>query len=214
MKITNLKASKKAGKVQIFVDGKFAFTIGVNLISDFSLFKGKEVSREIIEKLKKEALVIGYFIRVTDLSIRRPRSKREIVQYLKKKFGRRKQSDDIIDEVVKRLEDKGIADDSKFAVWWVANRKQFRPRGKNLLIQELRQKGIAKEIIDEVIKETTSEQEEFELAIDMAKRKLKYFPPEVTIEDRLKLQAFLSRRGFNYSIASKVVKALFSKAKF
>jgi regulatory protein len=63
---------------------------------------------------------------------------------------RKKLSDEDINQIVIKLESKGYLNDVDFARRWVESRNQLKPTSRRILSQELKQKGVASEIIDEV----------------------------------------------------------------
>jgi SOS response regulatory protein OraA/RecX len=60
---------------------------------------------------------------------------------------------DLVDAAVARLADLGYLDDEEFARAWVASRDRAHPRGERALRQELARKGVARDVIDEVLAE-------------------------------------------------------------
>lgn len=59
----------------------------------------------------------------------------------------------LVDEVVERFVEIGYLDDAAFARAWVESRDRARPRGKSALRRELTLKGVAREVVDEVLGE-------------------------------------------------------------
>jgi len=138
------------------------------------------------------------------LSIR-PRSRQEIINYLKKKTP---QDEALREKVLKKAESLDLIDDRDFAVWWVEQRMTFRPKGKKALFFELRQKGLEKALIEEILNEKINE---LVLAIPLAQKKwlsLKKLPKEAAQQ---KLVGFLSRRGFSWEVIKKVLDEIFKK---
>lgn len=132
------------------------------------------------------------------LSIR-PRSRQEILNYLRKKIP---QDEVLREKVLKEAESLDLIDDRDFAVWWVEQRMTFRPKGKRALFFELKQKGLEKNLIEEVLNEKI---DELSLAKPLAEKKwlsLKKLPPMV---GQQKLVGFLSRRGFSWEVIKKVL---------
>ena len=132
------------------------------------------------------------------LSIR-PRSRQEIINYLKKKIP---QDEILREKALKEIEALDLIDDRDFAYWWVEQRMTFRPKGKRALFFELKQKGLEKSLIEEVLNEKI---DELALAQPLAEKKwlsLKKLPPMV---GQQKLVGFLSRRGFSWEVIKKVL---------
>lgn len=132
------------------------------------------------------------------LSIR-PRSRQEIINYLKKKIP---QDEILREKVLKETETLDLIDDRDFACWWIEQRITFRPKGKKALFFELRQKGLGKDLIEEILNEKI---DEMVLIKPLAWKRwlsLKRLPKEVAQQ---KLIGFLSRRGFSWETIKKVL---------
>lgn len=119
----------------------------------------------------------------------RLRSIAEVRFYFKYK---KSHPEDVVDELVNYLTESGFLDDVRFAKSWARSRMNIG-KGWGVIEQELRKKGVAKEIIREV-KENLDEFDT-DRAIDQAYEKAfrKYG------ENNQKLIAYLGRRGFSYS---------------
>lgn len=59
----------------------------------------------------------------------------------------------LVDGVVERLIEMNYLDDAAFARAWVQSRDRARPRGETALRRELALKGVAREVIDDVLEE-------------------------------------------------------------
>lgn len=122
----------------------------------------------------------------------RPRSKKEIVDFLKKK----KAEAEIREKVIDRLTELGYIDDEKFASWWIEQRKTFRPKGAAIIKQELKQKGV---IIDGLTDDKNS-------ARLLVEKKLKLLKNLSDFEKKRKLYGFLARRGFSSSVIDDILR--------
>lgn len=58
---------------------------------------------------------------------------------------------DLVEGAIARLTDLGMLDDAAFAQAWVESRDRARPRGERAIREELRTKGLARDVVDEVI---------------------------------------------------------------
>lgn len=59
----------------------------------------------------------------------------------------------LIDQVIGRFAEVGYLDDASFARSWVESRDRARPRGESALRRELAQKGVERQVVDEVLGE-------------------------------------------------------------
>jgi len=130
----------------------------------------------------------------------RPRSEKEVVDYLKK----RKISSLEAEKIFKILKEQKLIDDWEFAKWWIEQRETFKPKGKIALKAELRQKGIAEEIIEKVLGSV----DELSLANKALAKKIEIYR-HLSSEDFLrKISQFLSYRGFSWQTIEKVAKKI------
>lgn len=60
---------------------------------------------------------------------------------------------DLVEAAIGRLTDLGMLDDSAFARSWVESRDRARPRGERALAEELRLRGVDRELIAEALEE-------------------------------------------------------------
>lgn len=137
------------------------------------------------------------------LSIR-PRSEKEIQDYLKKKQVDLLTSQKIID----KLKENKFLDDFEFAKWWIDQRTRIKPRASKLIKFELKQKGIS----DEIIKNSELKIEnDFENALVLAKKRMQRYKNHTPQKIYEKMGRFLSSKGFDYHIIKKVIEKVLSK---
>jgi regulatory protein len=123
----------------------------------------------------------------------RERSIKELIDRLSEKH----YSSTTISAVIKRLKELDLLDDKKFAQLWARSRIRFKPRSAWLIGRELREKGIEEEIIQQVIEEELTPEQELAAAMSLAEKQVRRYRGEDTEKAREKLFAFLARRGFS-----------------
>jgi len=147
--------------------------------------------------------------KATDAAIRlltaRPRAVREIRDRLRRK----EYDDETIERVIERLRDWRYIDDEAFARYWVENRESNRPRGRRLLEQELRLKGVERETVSHAIED--AEIDERAGALEIARAKLRSYRGEEEAVARRRLGGFLARRGYGYDVVKPVLDELFGE---
>jgi regulatory protein len=198
-KITDLKPQKRRkDRVSVFLDGEFAF--GVQESTAVGLFIGQEVNESQIDALKQADSVEWAKQIAYRLLSHRPRSTEEVRRHLRKK----QVEDEIIDRVIDRLLELNLLDDVAFARYWVEQRETFKPRSRRALRYELRQKGLDRHLIDQVVGEV----DEKAAALRAGEKKASRWAHLPKEEFRAKLQGFLGRRGFNYAVITEVSQQL------
>lgn len=190
MKITDIKQQvKRQDRYSIFVDGKYSFSLSENELMKSGIRIEKEFSNTELEKLKDTAVLDKAYMRCLDLLARRARSEWEIRDYLRRKS----YEPEIIEQIVERLARAKYIDDFAFGKSWVANRRLLKTTSRRKLTQELKQKRLDDSIINRVLEEDeTNEQEVLKELIAKKRDQSRY-------SDEQKLIAYLLRQGFNYS---------------
>ncbi len=198
--ITALVAQKRnTDRVNVYLDGKFAF--GLALSEAVRLKRGQVLSDADIERLQAADDVEKAREKALSFLSIRPRSEWEVRQNLHK-AGYEAAT---IDRVLERLRGVDLVDDAAFVRYWLDNRAQFRPKGAVALRQELRRKGVARDVIDAVLGETERDDEAAALQAALAKAdRYRQLPRP---EFNQKLGAYLARRGFNFEVVREAVNA-------
>jgi len=201
-KITAINAQQKnRSRVSIFLDDEYAFSLTKFTAAWLKI--GQELTQEKIAELKaKDGNEILLQKAINFISYR-PRSEKETRLRLRKYGCDHEQEDNIITKLISTK----LLDDVKFAEIWVENRSEFRPRSKYLLRIELYKKGISDEIIDDALKNIIDE----DLAIRAAKQQARKYQMLEWKDFRKKLIAFLSRRGFSYSVIQGLAKNIWEE---
>lgn len=212
MKITQVEPQKKNTKrFNIFFDGVFAFGADEDLVVNRRLVVGKIISPEDLEKILFEAEVGKLMEWMYRLFSVRQRSEKEVRDYFRIKNSeyRMKEKNEIsqlvIDATVEVLRRKGMINDLEFAKAWIEARRNSKQKGIKAIKAELFQKGIDKEIIEEVIGGRVAGYSEEGLAKQALEKKMKNWRNLDTKELKKKAYEFLLRKGFEYDVVKSVV---------
>jgi len=104
-KVTDLRVGvRDENRVNVFLDGKFAFSLTVQQVSDFKLKRGTILSEDEIEKIQKASDFGKLFQRSLEYALSRPHSEREIRDYLRRKKMKREIEQKRYDSFVTKLE--------------------------------------------------------------------------------------------------------------
>ena len=203
MTITAIEAQKRGReRVSIFLDGRFAFSVGRGVVEEHGLHPGQLLSDSQVEELAAADLVGKCLNAALRLLSYRPRSEAEIRTRLSRRF-----DGETIKGVILRLRERQMIDDVAFATFWREERDSFSPRGRRLLKAELRNKGIDPEVIAEVLDGIDDE----ESAYRAAQKRGRTLAKEDYETFRRKLGAFLRRRGFSYEVVSRTTERLWQE---
>lgn len=133
----------------------------------------------------------------------RLRSEHELYSRLKKKGF----PEPIIRKTVSFLKEKGFIDDSVFAKNWISSRLK-RPFGLRRITQELKLKGVDREVIAEQVQGLKGNYSEEKVVEEIAKGKLNKLKNVEPQKARSRLYGYLVRRGFTGEIVIEVINKL------
>jgi regulatory protein len=203
-RITALEAGKKQQKrVNLFLDGRYAFSLDAELAVREGLQQGQELDEGKIGELREADSLQRCLDAANKLLGYRPRSESEMTERL----ARRAFDSTIIETTLARLKRHELLDDVAFARFWQENRSSFSPRSRWLTAQELRLKGVGQDVIDAVAGEVDDRDNAYRAALDKARS----IPAGDYNIFRRRLGDFLRRRGFGYGTIKTVIEQVWSE---
>ncbi|MBR3329448.1 RecX family transcriptional regulator [Candidatus Saccharibacteria bacterium] len=195
LRITDIRqAVKNENRVNVFVDGKYSFSLDVSQVVELKLKVGQKISAEDLEEFESVSEFGKLYQRALEWVLTRPRSERETRDYLYKKVYNKKLDKGYINKIIDKLRDKKYLDDEGFAEWYVENRFVKKGISQKRLKMELIKKGVSNEIIEKVLSVRNDEEEILKM---IAKKRDKY--------DDDQLIQYLCRQGFSFELARNLV---------
>ena len=135
VKITKISPQKSKKRINLYIDGWFFSGLDLSVALKHSLKVGQEITKKRLTTLVNQSEKESFFQKATNFISYRPRSEKEVRDYLKRKQKTKKklkkvQNEKITNQIIKRLKKNKFLDDREFAKWWVGQRLEFRPKGK------------------------------------------------------------------------------------
>lgn len=174
--------------MNVHLDGRYVFA--TDLLTAGRWKVGDQLAEaEMIRHKERDERFKAYRMALNYLSYR-PRSVREVETHLQGNGFLRK----AIIHVLQRLVNENVLDDETFANFWIENRIRFKPRGIYALKWELKQKGVAEEIVGKALKGLV----EFDLARNCVQKKYPAWQDLNRRELNQRIYNYLKNRGFAY----------------
>lgn len=196
--ITKLERQKHNGsRISVFVDGEYAFSIADELAVLYRLAPGIQLENAKLQEMMhedqyKRALSAAF----AHLS-RSEKSEKQMRDFLiKKEF-----PPGTVELAIERIKELGYLDDAALAENFVAGSKTL---GRRAIEYKLREKGIARETIQEALKALDEAEEVTAAKMLAAKQAQKYAGLEDKMRRR-KLSNFLARRGFDWDTITRAL---------
>lgn len=201
MKITAIKQQiKRPERVSVFVDGRYGFSLTLDQLLEQKLKKDLELDEARLKGLKKISDEGKLKARVLEWLLNRPRSERELRDYLIRKKTEVEQTD----ALVEWAKTSGRLDDAVFARWFAENRLR-KQRSWRHISAELRGKGISPDTIQSIEAEIGSVVSIDEQNLRELVNKLRDRP---RYSDEVRLKRYLLSKGFDYQLVKEIVSDL------
>jgi regulatory protein len=206
--ITNITEQKRrANRRNVFLDGKFAFGVNLNVVAKFYLRVGLELSAERVAEIEAGEVRQECFDAAMQLLGRRLHSRAELVRKLMKgEYG-----ETIINGVLDRLQQLGYVDDARFAKNKALSAAEHKHHGRRRAFMELRKAGVKTDVAQRALDDTYESRDSVAEARALANKqaaRLKKLDPVVA---RRRLVGMLQRRGFDYEDIKPVVDEVLGK---
>ncbi len=193
MKVTDIRDIDKKRK-KIYIDGDFAFVLYYGEIRDYKLKVGQKISQEIYDEIMTTVLPKRAKLRAMNLLQKRDYTEKQ----LRDKLSDGDYPQELIDEAINYVKSYRYLDDSRYARDYITYHMPLR--SKNRIIQDLTQKGISKDIYEDILDELYSEDSDAEIEQIKTLLAKKHFDPDNSdYEQRQKITTFLMRKGYSLS---------------
>lgn len=185
--------------MNVYLDGKFGFGIDLDSFVKLNLRVEQELTEAEVGQVVKKAEFQKTYEKILKYSTLRPRSKKELTDWLKRKKIHRS----IYTKLFNRLKRLELIDDYKFAQWWVSQRIQFRGKSTLEITQELHQKGIDRNIIKKILGKSNINEDKIIVKL-INKNKWRWSKYDKDLRKK-KMRDYLMRRGFRWDAVKKFI---------
>lgn len=209
IKITRIERKKYSkGVWSLFSDELHIADLHEDVIVEHRITPGRLLGKEEMDLLRDSEEKAKAMDSALRLISHRMRSEKELSDSL----GRKGYGEGLVEDVMQELRKRGYVDDHGFARMYAQSLLGSRKDGSRAVKMKLSQKGISREVTQSIVEELTSDEKEYEAALELASKKLRgsYKNDEPDAIYR-KLGGFLSRKGYPYEIVMKVLRKVTKK---
>jgi len=197
MRVTDISPQQRHAYIfNVYVDGKFKFGLSDTELRQHDIHIGIDITEKQIDELKHLANTSKAYSYCLNYIARRPRSCGELADYLRRKD----YEPAVAEQVIDRLLRNKMLDDADFARIWVENRILLKPSSRRRLTQELRQKKIEPDIIDQILTRLDPDIE-LQQACTLIQKKMK----NPSYIDQQKLIQYMLHQGFPFSVVKQAL---------
>jgi len=180
-------------RLTVKVNGRSVGTLSTKLVDDLGLAVGDVWTEHLRTTLRGALKYDKAFRAATSRLARRPMSRGQI----ERKLRDLDHEAEVIAQVLERLDQLELIDDQKFGEIVVRETMRAKPAGPRLLRQKLMQKGVDRALIDGLVDEATSDDDQqAESAKELVRKKLPSLQRVDAATRQRRVYGLLARRGF------------------
>lgn len=153
MQITAVEPRRK-GLSALFIDGEPAMKLDTEVLLAHRFDVGREITDEELHACVLDSELKRCKDKALWLISYRDHSRRELSDKLRKDYG-----EDACERTLERMEELGLIDDGRFARRYAADLRDVKHLSERGIRQKLYEKGIDRELIDEVVAELGIDEE-------------------------------------------------------
>lgn len=198
--ITKIESQKKnKDRVNIYVNDEFFMAIYTELVYTFNLKKGMEVDIEDFKSVLNQEMFLKAKNKALNILSKADQSEKKIREKLSPDF-----EEETIDRVIEFLLKNKFIDDELLAQKIVNTNINLNKYGKNKIKQNLYNKGLSKESINEAILDIDNDKQ-FENALHLGQKRYERLKNEDKNKIYQKISQHLAYKGFDYDIIKRVL---------
>ena len=208
--ITKIELGKRnKERVNIYIDDEFAFSLSAEIVYKENLAPKQAIDLEKLTRLSMEDEFMKCKSSALKIVERSYKTEKEIVNKLISKD----YSKESINRVVEFLKEYNFINDRSYVKMYVKDK--INSQGKNKIKYNLKRKGISDELINEELSKIDYEDSK-DGAIALAQKKYNELQRRESDKYKLsqKLYRFLISKGYNYDLASDVMKVVIKKEEY
>lgn len=201
LEITKIEAQKRAGRYNVYVNGRYAFPVSEDVLIRYRLLKGTELTEELIKTLgSADDQSKAYELALNYLSYQQ-RTEKELSDYLVKKD----LPETTIAPVMARLIDEKLLDDEHYAHSYVRTMKRTSDKGPTVIRRQLKQRGVKDELIDNALAEDYQPDDQLERLYELVKKLKRQYQKLTPKIQRQKVQQRLVEKGFSFDLVGQAL---------
>ncbi len=181
-------------RLNVHLDGRFAFVCTVNVAAKFGLCDGAVLSDEKLAAIRKghvRQMCLDDALRMLE---RRLHSRAE----LERKLGLKKHPPELVQSILEELQRLGYVDDQRFSQTKAAMAAEHRKHGRGRAYRDLLKAGVEGETARRAVEDVYEQTDSLAIARELAVKKAPYLRRLDPLVARRRLAGMLLRRGFDY----------------
>ena len=191
--ITQIKETKK-GRLALFLDGEFAFSLDEDTFAAAALHEEDEVEEWRLEELRRQSDTRKALDKAMDLLSLRDHAAGELYQKLCRKFDGPSAA-----YAVAKAQELGLLDDAAFARRRAAELLRKR-KSRRAILDDLAAKGIDRDTAAEAVEALYADEEQDPELTAAAQLVQRHYAAKLSAGRRDQVAAALARRGFSHAV--------------
>lgn len=181
-------------RFNVFIDHKYAFPVGADVLIQYHLNKGKHISKSLKEKISDSDNVSKLYNYSINLLVHNAKTEYE----MKERLYRRTSATKAINLTLQKLKQVGLINDKKYASEYVIDQSELNDKGPMFIKNKLLLKHVDPSYINLALEKHYPRKRLIQNGLKIAKNKFKFSHNTSFSKSIRKVKATLLRRGYKY----------------
>lgn len=190
-------------RYNIYLNEKYAFAVDEGTLIKFGLQKGKVLEQMEIDEIQYEDEIAKAFNKALNFLSFQMRSEHEV----KTKLLQAGHGEAVVQEAIHKLTNLGFLNDESYSKALLETRKRTTKKGPAAIRQDFMQKGIDKNLQQQVLA-TYGQEEQLKLAMELAEKAIRSNASKTPTQVKQKIQDVLLRKGYSYTIVKEILEQI------
>jgi len=205
LKIIKIQKTTRKNLYKITFDNDTEIQLYTEILLKFKLRTGDVIQEKLLNDISLQNQIYEAKTISLRLLAKRMRTEKEIIDKLKQK----KFEDSIIEHNINELKRMNLINDQEFVEKYINNAITLNKNyGRYTILNKLLKLGVPKDLANEKISKFFTDDDEFQTALNAAKKKMINLKRFDESKKTQRLISFLSSRGYNWDIIKKVLSEL------
>jgi regulatory protein len=202
MRINKIEVQKnRSNYFNLYTDeDTFLFSVTEETLLHFGLKKDQDLSNSELEEIRNHDTCMRCVYQAFRYLSRRPHLENE----LKRKLRQKQFSAEVVDQTIEYLQNKNHLDDPSFITAFIDEQIHLRRSGPQLIRKKLFEKGAIPQVVDPMLEEIYSENQQFNNALILFDKKSKHLTELDRGKYKEKMFRFLQQRGYSWPVIERV----------
>ncbi|MDY3705369.1 recombination regulator RecX [Vagococcus lutrae] len=201
--VVKISQTKKPNRYKVLFDSGVSLRVSEDVLVRHRLLKGTTLDTEALQQLRHDTAIDEGYQRSLHYLSYQLRSEAEVKRYLRD----HEIAEDAISDIMGKLKELKLIDDTQYAESYVRTQMRMGDKGPQVVLQQLRKRGIAPDCAEEALSLYDTETA-LENAAKLAEKAFRRYRKDSFQHQQQKVLKHLVTKGFSFDVGQAAIDVL------